>query len=567
MEPLNALLKLHESDDPPKAFRAVAEALAESIPLRCALRVSVAERAVSDSWPKATEISPELIDTVVHVLRPEIFRLGSELPTDAVNFPGAEMLLLPLRHRQTDAVTTVLIADNGSFGQDLQPWGQLASAFERFEERHRRIERAETECEDLRQRVEESEALHTLGLAANRTLDPDEVLSLVARFTRTLLGAHYVTVSTVGGNGQTVTVASVGLRSAHLTEDYLFARRVVEAEKPLTVGTDDANFAPEEFPFHVAEGMRSGLGIPLSLFGDTFGALIIGYRQEYPLAPRDTRLALTLAGHAAVAISNARLHAAVEERSHELEKAYDELRRVSLAKERFFASVNHELRTPLSAIMGYQNLLSDGTAGELPAKAQEYLSKANRGAQNLLLLVNDLLDLSKIAAGKMEVDLQAWPVSVLLDEAFTTIQPLADAKGIPLVISSDDGLPQIRADLKRACQVLVNLLSNAIKFTDAGEVAITATHAAHGADGGSGESIEIRVADTGPGIAPENLELVFEEFEQVKGTHGGTGLGLPISRRLARMMGGELSLESEPGVGSTFVLSIPVASSTDVGRP
>lgn len=566
MEPLNALLRLHESEDPPRAFRAVADALAESLPLRCALRVTIADRAISDFWPEESEISPELLETVVHVLRPEIFHLGSELPKDAVNFPDAEMLLLPLRRRQSDAVTAVLIADQGAFGQDLQPWERLAQAFERFEERHLRMDRAEKECEELRQRVEESEALHTLGLAANRTLDPDEVLSLVARFTRTLLGAHYVTVSTVAGDGQTVTVASVGLRSAHLTEDYLFARRVVEAEKPLTVDGKDANFAPEEFPFHVAEGMRAGLGIPLSLFGDTFGALVVGYREEYPLTSRDTRLALTLAGHAAVAIGNARLHAAVEDRSHELEQAYDELRRVSLAKERFFASVNHELRTPLSAIMGYQNLMADGAAGELPGKAQEYLAKANRGAQNLLLLVNDLLDLSKIAAGKMQMDLQPLTVAALLDEAFTTIQPLADARGIPLVVSVDDELPEFRADLKRACQVLVNLLSNAIKFTDAGEVTITAARAEQAPDGGSGDSIEIRVADTGPGISPENIDLVFEEFEQVKGTHGGTGLGLPISRRLARMMGGELSLESERGVGSTFILSLPLVSTGEAAQ-
>src|SRR5665811_2391729 len=112
MEPLNALLRLHESEDPPGAFRAVADALAESIPLRCALRVSVADRSISDSWPDAAEISAELLETVVHVLRPEIFQLGSELPNDAVKYPDAEMLLLPLRRRQSDAVMTVLIADN-----------------------------------------------------------------------------------------------------------------------------------------------------------------------------------------------------------------------------------------------------------------------------------------------------------------------------------------------------------------------------------------------------------------------------------------------------------------------
>ncbi|HET7274555.1 MAG TPA: GAF domain-containing protein, partial [Longimicrobiaceae bacterium] len=344
MEPLQALLRMHESDDPPMAFRAVADALAETIPLRCALRVSLSDRSVSDTWPQAAEISTELIDTVAGVMRPEVFKLGSDLPLDAVRYPNTEMLLLPLRRHERHAATAILIADNGAFGQDLEPWDQLARALERFEERYRRMSKAEEECEQLRRRVEENEALHTLGLAANRTLNPEEVLSLVARFTRTLLGAHYVTVNTAT-DGKVETVASIGLRTAHITEDYLFARRVVEAEKPLTVNGPEANFRAEDFPFHSAEGMRVGLGIPLALFGETFGALIVGYREEYPLTPRDTRLALTLAEHAAVAIGNARLHAAVEDRSKELERAYDELRRVSLAKESFFASINHELRT------------------------------------------------------------------------------------------------------------------------------------------------------------------------------------------------------------------------------
>ena len=557
MELVSAVLKVHESPDPSSAFRAMADALRASLPLRFAVHIAASNRAVRECWPEPMELTPDLIDAALHVFRPEVFPLGSEFPAESARFQQADMLILPLRRGDEARSACILIADSGSFGEDLQPWEQLARAIEHLEARHERVAAAEARCTELQRRVEESEALHTLGLAANRTLDIGEVLNLVARFTRTLLGAHYVTVNTLEG-GRVYTVASVGLRDpARANDDYHLARSVVGAEKPVTIGGSEANLQVEHFPFHQAEGMVSGLGLPLSLFGDTFGALVVGYRREYPVQPRDIRLALTLAGHVAVAISNARLHEQVEQRSEELARAYGELSEISRAKERFFASINHELRNPLNAVINYQEILLEEAAGQLSDQSRHFLQKAHRAAATLGTLVNDLLDLSKIAAGKMTLNVRECALAEILDGVVNTIQPLADELGVTVRLPPADTLPTLRTDPDRAQQILVNIGSNAVKFTR-GEVRVVVNSPSDAPENtGSSRGIEIQVIDSGPGIAPDDLKRVFEEYEQVKGTRGGTGLGLPISRRLARLLGGDLRAESEMGVGSTFVLQLP----------
>jgi signal transduction histidine kinase len=451
----------------------------------------------------------------------------------------------------------VLEAQAGGFGAD-PAWSEVAEAFSGAVVRHRRFRQVETERDTLRQRAEESEALHVLGLAANRTLDPDEVLTLVARFTRTLLGAHYVTVNTLA-EGRIRTVAAVGLRAEAAVDDP-FAARVAAARKPLTLQADGEG-APVPEPYHAAEGMRVGLGVPLALFGETFGALVIGYRRPYELAPRDTRLALTLAGHAAVAISNARLHGALAQRTRELERANEELRWTTEAKDRFFASMSHELRTPLNSVLGYQSLLLEGVVGEIPPQVKSFLERAQKSTRNLLHLVNDVLDLSKLEAGKMELVIAPTRVRAIVEEVLATIEPLAAARQIAVDVAPWPPLPAVETDADRVRQILLNLLSNAVKFTDQGQVTISAGHGTDGAgaDGVAGW-MEVRVADTGPGIAPENQERIFHEFEQIVGAtaRGGTGLGLPISRKLARLLGGDLTVESALGRGSVFTLRLPM---------
>lgn len=563
-----AILQIYQSHEPAAAFRGLVDAVSSAVPLRCALFLNASDGSVRNAWPSDAELTPDLLDTVLHVIRPEVFPLGSEFPFDASRFPDSHMLLLPVHRGDEKVGLCVLIAGAGSFGEDLQPWLPLASAIAEAEERYRRLAEMESTCDELRRRVEESEALHSLGLAVNRTLNKDEVLNLVARFTRNLLGAHYVTVNT-GAEGRIYMVASVGLRKAEgAAEDYHLARSIVEAERPMVVGGPDGALLVESFPFHAGEGMKVGLGIPLTLFGDTFGSLIVGYRSDYRITPHDIRLGLTLAGHAAVAISNARLHENVEQRSRDLEVAYAELNEATQAKERFFASINHELRNPLSAVIGYQTLVLD-TSDDLSEIATRYLKKAHQAANTLRVLVDDLLDLSKIAAGKMELNLRECSLADIVDGALNTIAPAADAKGIPLVVSGVEQVGPIRTDPDRVQQILVNLLSNAVKFTTEGEVRVevevyegeTVVPAAAGAGPESEREdgatfLDIRVCDAGSGIAAQDLATIFEEFRQVSGTRGGTGLGLPISRRLARLLGGDVSATSEPGSGSTFTLRL-----------
>jgi signal transduction histidine kinase len=554
MDLRDATLRIYEGSDPGDALRALGHSLADCAGVLRAVWLN-GDGRTGAAWPQGADLSPALAAFAADAASPAVRPLAPDLSDDDdAEDAGADALVLPLGE---EVGALVLAAPSGTFAE-MERWEALGTAFALAAGRHRRARQVEDERDMLRQRAEESEALHVLGLAANRTLDPDEVLTLVARFTRTLLGAHYVTVNTLA-EGRIRTVAAVGLK-AEATADDPFAARVAAARKPLTLQADEGGAVPE--PYHAAEGMRVGLGVPLALFGETFGALVIGYRRPYDLAPRDTRLALTLAGHAAVAISNARLHGALAQRTRELERANEELRWTTEAKDRFFASMSHELRTPLNSILGYQDLLLEGVVGDLPPQVKSFLERAQKSTRNLLHLVNDVLDLSKLEAGKMELVIVPARVRSIVEEVLATIEPLAAARQIAVDVGPWPPIPPIETDADRVRQILLNLLSNAVKFTDQGAVTITATH---GGDGASGDGavpawVEVHVADTGPGIAPENQERVFHEFEQIVGatSRGGTGLGLPISRKLARLLGGDLTVDSAIGHGSIFTLRLPL---------
>lgn len=543
------LVRICECTEADSAFDAFVSAVGEAVPVHSALRIRASDARVLETRPESVEVSPELRQAAARALRPEIFPLGSQFPQEAVVFKGADMLLVPLRGPGEDE-TFVLITDADALGEEVAVWEELVGAMQQVRARWRDLRESEEERRELRQRAEESEALHTLGLSANRTLNQDEVLSLVARFTRTLLGAHYATVHTREGDRLHL-VASVGLRSETGDDaDDAFARRVVDAAKPVIVGAEDSA-DPDASAFHSAQGMKAGLGMPLALYGDTFGALVVGYRRDYQVRPRDVRLAVTLAGHAAVAISNAHMHRTLQARARELDSAYSQLRELTRAKERFFNAISHDLRTPVGAIKGYAELMLEGLAGQLPEQAEKYIRSSYRASKSLLALVNDLMDFAKLEAGKLEVTVQDTQVGEVLEDALAAVQPQADAKGLRLAAPEPRSLPRISTDPKRLRQILVNLISNAVKFTEEGEVAVSVN--------GLVDRLEIRVRDTGRGIPPEDQARIFQDFEQVAGSEG-TGLGLPISHKLADLLGGELRVESNPGAGSTFILTLPEAA-------
>jgi signal transduction histidine kinase len=219
------------------------------------------------------------------------------------------------------------------------------------------------------------------------------------------------------------------------------------------------------------------------------------------------------------------------------------------AKERFFAQMSHELRTPVNAVLGYTTLLSDGLAGALPPKAAQMVSRIASSAHHLHELVDDLLEISRLEAGKVTLAIEEVSLPALLRDTLASLEPQACAKGLALELRAAE-VPPVQTDARRVRQILLNLLSNAVKFTERGSVTVVLE--LHPPPG-----VAVRVVDTGAGIAPEDQERVFDEFVQVGAANGGTGLGLPISRRLARLLGGELALASAPGTGSCFTLTLP----------
>lgn len=223
------------------------------------------------------------------------------------------------------------------------------------------------------------------------------------------------------------------------------------------------------------------------------------------------------------------------------------------ARNRFYASMSHELRTPINAIIGYNTLLLDRIYGELNDKQVHGLNRVQKAAYHLLELVNDVLDLSKIEAGKIELSLQPVSFPAMLEDLFVTVRPLADEHKTPLELKSSDGASAtIVTDPRRVRQILLNLLSNAIKFGGGSPIRVDWKKLDEG-------GIEVSVADQGPGIPAADLQRIFDEFVQLatEVPTGGTGLGLPISRRLAVLLGGALHAESVVGQGSTFTLRLP----------
>jgi signal transduction histidine kinase len=254
------------------------------------------------------------------------------------------------------------------------------------------------------------------------------------------------------------------------------------------------------------------------------------------------------------------LHAGQEQLlsvNHQMERRSRELQLALSARNRFYAAMSHELRTPINAVMGYNDLLLAGVYGGLNEQQELAVERSQRAARHLRELVNDVLDISKLEAGKVELELEEVRLGDLVEDLFATLRPIAEARGVELKLMQRDVPRSLVTDPRRVRQVLLNLLSNAIKFGRGRPVWVNLTRAS---DGG----VDVEVVDSGDGIRPEDAHRIFDEFVQLERgenheghAHEGTGLGLPIARRLARLVGGSLDLSSTPGVGSTFRLWLP----------
>jgi signal transduction histidine kinase len=296
-----------------------------------------------------------------------------------------------------------------------------------------------------------------------------------------------------------------------------------------------------------AIGHRRILVVPMVRDGQPVGGIRVSRAEATPFAEHHIALLQTFADQAVIAIENVRLF-------NELEAANRELAAASQHKSEFLANMSHELRTPLNAVIGFSEVLSERMFGDLNEKQDEYLKDIHASGQHLLSLINDILDLSKIEAGKMDLEVSDFDLPATIDNALMLVRERAGRRGIDLQKSVDGRLGQVQADERKIRQVLLNLLSNAIKFTPEGGRIDVAAKPVNG-------FVEVSVTDTGVGIAPEDQDAIFEEFKQV-GTASkkveGTGLGLALSRRFIELHGGKIWVRSEVGAGSTFTFTIPV---------
>ena len=416
----------------------------------------------------------------------------------------------------------------------------------------------EARTHELTRSVQELKALGEVGQAVSSTLDLETVLSTIVSRAAQLAGMDGGSIWEYDEARKEFYLHATdrlpdelveALRAAPIRKGEGALGRLAMTGEPVQIR--DIVKEPE-YPSRLREmliraGHRSVLAVPLLREDHLLGALAVNRSSSGDFAPEVIELLKTFATQSALAIQNARLFREVEVKSRELETA-------SRHKSEFLANMSHELRTPLNAIIGFSEVLSERMFGELNEKQAEYIGDILQSGQHLLSLINDILDLSKVEAGRMELELSEFDLPSMIENALTLVRERAVRKGITLGRMVNARLGMIRADERKVKQVLLNLLSNALKFTpEGGRIDV---------QGAVNDRVaEISVTDTGVGIAPEEQEAVFEEFRQV-GTASkkveGTGLGLAISRKFIELHGGKIWVTSQPGIGSTFAFTLPL---------
>jgi len=425
----------------------------------------------------------------------------------------------------------------------------------------------------LRRKVAESETLYEIGQEITAQVALDPTLDLIVARARDLLRAELSYVALREADAGDVYV--VRAHSGSITEAVAAIRfvpgqglggQIVASGAAVMTGDYAAEFSDSPFVEAMSEAnFRSVVAVPLTARDQVSGVLFVLSAAPDKFDDQDLVLLGALANQATISIENAtlfhevssyaeQLEARVEERTRELQEANIELEQTSQHKSEFLANMSHELRTPLNAIIGYTELIEDKIYGEVPEKIAEVIGRVGQSGSHLLGLINDVLDLSKIEAGRVKLSLDEYAMDNVVQTVMTNLQSLAADKELQLSASVPDDLPVARGDEQRIAQALLNLVGNAIKFTEEGEIKLEVR-----ADDGA---FLISVSDTGVGIPEADQAKIFDEFQQADASHtrkkGGTGLGLAITRRMIEMHGGRIWVESTPGEGSTFSLSFPV---------
>jgi signal transduction histidine kinase/ActR/RegA family two-component response regulator len=417
------------------------------------------------------------------------------------------------------------------------------------------VQEVEARGAELARRVQELEALSEVGEAVSSSLDVDHVLSTIAMHAVRLSGTDGGSIMEYSERDRSFRVRSVyrtkaevvqRLRAARIDLDETLVGRAARERRPIAV----PDLGQVELDNHLRilhdAGWRSLVVVPMLRKDQIVGSLIVRRKRTGDFTEETVDLLETFASQSALALLNAQLFGELKEQSVELELA-------SRHKSEFLASMSHELRTPLNAILGFSEVLLERMFGEINERQEEYLRDIHGSGKHLLELLNEILDLSKVEAGRMELEFSTFALPPLLDGAVSMLRERAALHGITMDVEVGDGVEEVYADELRLKQVLLNLITNAVKFTgDGGSVVVRGVRA--------GAEIRITVTDTGVGVPEEDRERIFESFQQ--GGRGssreeGTGLGLTLSRRIVELLGGHMWLETEVGRGSTFGFAIP----------
>ena len=423
----------------------------------------------------------------------------------------------------------------------------------------RLFQELQARTQDLARSVEQLQALGAVGQAVSSTLDLETVLTTIVSRADLLAGADGGAIYEYDEAAKVFRQRATQRLGEELVE--LFQSEPIRLGEG-AVGRAAVTRQPVEIADIRTAGLYEGrlrdalsrtdfravLAVPLLREGRILGGLVVLRKTPGDFAPEVVDLLKTLAAQSAIAIQNARLFSELEDKSRELEAA-------SRHKSEFLANMSHELRTPLNAIIGFSEVLGERMFGELNDKQAEYIQDILSSGRHLLALINDILDLSKVEAGRMELELSRFDLPAAIGSAVILVRERATRHGLGLDVSVDDRLGPFVGDERKIRQVLLNLLSNAVKFTpEGGRVAVRAVPA----DG----AVEISVSDTGIGIAPEDQEAIFQEFRQVGTDYArkreGTGLGLALARRFVDLHGGRIWVKSRLGDGSTFTFNLPV---------
>jgi len=426
----------------------------------------------------------------------------------------------------------------------------------------RLFDEVQARTHELSQSVKELRALGEVTQAVNSSVELETVLStIVAKATQlsnTEAGAIYVfddasrefRLRATYGMDDTI-IAAIGDRHIYIGETAI--GRAVEQRTPVQI-PDVQNDPSSVLDVIVRAGFRALLTVPLLGPDRIVGALVVRRKEPGEFSKSTVDLLQTFGAQSVLAIQNARLF-------HEVEKKGRQLAEASQHKSQFLANMSHELRTPLNAIIGVTEMLREDA--EALKQDVEPLDRVLGAGRHLLALINDILDLSKIEAGRMELQLEPFALAPLIANVVKTIEPLAAKNGNQVAVHCDAGIGTMHADQMRLRQTLLNLLSNANKFTDHGTITIDARQKQE--DGR--DWITISVTDTGIGMTAEQMGKLFQEFSQADASttrkFGGTGLGLAISKRFCQMMGGDITVESAPGRGSTFTIRLPRVAQSD----